>query len=75
MTDPMTWCDECGRRKSPEDHMRNQKLGPVRAAKAWLQKKCPHGKKSGCPIQYACGVDVVGIKRAIAEAMRRKAAS
>lgn len=49
--------------------MRNQKLGPVRGAKAWLQKSCPRRHKSGCPLQYACGVDVEGIKRAIAKVL------
>lgn len=53
--------------------MRNRKLGPVRAAKGWLQLSCPLGFKAGCQIKYACGVDVEGIKQAIADAMRRRA--
>lgn len=65
--EPKAFCNHCGRIRGLERHMRNEKIGPARAAKQWLKKTCQHksARPSPCDVRYQAGVDVAGIREAL----------
>ena len=75
MLEPEAVCNTCGRIRAAMKHLRNQRLGPAKAAKNWLRNSCwQHHERQGkprpaeCDIHYRAGVDVQGIRQAIRKA-------
>jgi hypothetical protein len=64
MSDPIVFCDICGRSRDPFKHMRQDKLSPPEAARRWLKRKCDNPSDK-CNPQYRAGVDVSGLRAAL----------
>ena len=64
MRSPEVACSYCGRKRDCMKHVSADH--PPTAARAWLKRTCRHEEKP-CSFGYQAGVDVEGLREAIAK--------